>query len=140
MAVGEEATLALQFCSDPPPRELVWEWGSLRLEEGRERGRFAASKRIPEKRKDCYSAELRVSNVARPDERTYFLQVDNGSGTMRLGARLTVSDPVSMVTVLAISISLLVIIVFCCICTMAMRRRHTCCFTEKRELHTDNIR
>ena len=140
VAVGEEAVLQLQFCSDPPPRQLAWEWGSLRLEEGRARGRFSASQRISVKRKDCYRAELTVREVARADERTYFLQVDNGSGTMRLGARLVVSDPVSMVTVLAVSISLLVIIVFCCICTAAMRRRHTCCFTEKRDLHTDNIR
>ena len=140
VAVGEEATLALQFCSDPPPRLLSWEWGSLKLEEARTRGRFSASKIISGARKDCYSAELTVSNVGRHDERTYYLLVDNGSGSMRLGARLTVSDPVSMVTVLAISISLLVIIVFCCICTVAMRRRHTCCFTEKRDIHTDNIR
>ena len=140
VAVGEEAKLSLQFCSDPPPRQLAWHWGSLRLEEGRTRGRFSASQRISATRKDCYRAELSVRDVARPDERTYYLQVDNGSGTMRLGAQLTVSDPVSMVTVLAISISLLVIIVFCCICTVAMRRRHTCCFTEKRDIHTDNIR
>ena len=140
VAVGEEATLQLQFCSDPPPRQLAWEWGSLRLEEGRARGRFRAAQRVSAPRKDCYKAELTVQDVARPDERTYFLQVDNGSGSLRLGAQLTVSDPVSMVTVLAVSISLLVIIVFCCICTAAMRRRHTCCFTEKRDLHTDNIR
>ena len=139
VSVGEEASLALEFCSDPPPRSLSWEWGSLSLQEGRERGRFSALERVRGKRKDCYTAELVVRSVARPDQRTYFLLVDNGSGSMRLGAQLTVSDPVSMVTVLAISISLLVILVFFCICIVAMRRRHTCCFSEKRDI-TDNIR
>ena len=61
VAVGEEAVLQLQFCSDPPPRQLAWEWGSLRLEEGRARGRFSASQRISVKRKDCYRADLSPS-------------------------------------------------------------------------------
>ena len=79
--------------------------------------------------------------MQRPDERSYLLVVDNGSGVLRAAARLAIRDPVSMVTVLALSISLLVIIVICCACTVAMRRRHVCCFGKKQHFHQhDNIR
>lgn len=141
VGLGQDAELLVNFCSDPPPRKLVWEWGSLSLEQGEERGRFTASKAEPGHKKDCFSATLKILGVERPDERTYLLMIDNGSGILRLAVRLSIKDPVSMVTVLAISISVLVIIVFCCICTVAMRRRHSCCFTRKRHFQpTDNIR
>ena len=141
VSLGQEAELEVRFCSDPPPRKMTWEWGSLSLDEGQFRGRFTASKAEAGSKKDCYVSKLSIQGVERPDERTYLLLIDNGSGILRSAVRLSVKDPVSMVTVLAISISVLVIIVFCCICTMAMRKRHACCFRRKQHFHQhDNIR
>lgn len=31
---GDEASLTLIVCADPRPRNVAWEWGSLRLEAG----------------------------------------------------------------------------------------------------------
>lgn len=31
---GETASLSLIVCADPRPRNVAWEWGSLRLEAG----------------------------------------------------------------------------------------------------------
>ena len=139
--LGQDVQLLVNFCSDPPPRRLVWQWGSLSLEGGDQRGRFTASKPEPGHKTDCFSAVLSILGVERPDERTYLLTTDNGSGVLRSAVKLSITDPVSMVTVLAISISLLVIIVFCCICTVAMKRRHSCCFTRKQHFPpADNIR
>ena len=141
VALGQDAMLAVSFCADPPPRSLTWEWGSLSLEDGQFRGRFTSLKTEPNTKKNCYTCRLEIRSVERPDERTYYLLIDNGSGVLRSGVRLSVKDPVSMVTVLAISISVLVIIVFCCICTVAMRRRRSCCFRRKQHFHQhDNIR
>ena len=46
--------VAVSFCSDPPPRRLAWQWGSLSLEEGQFRGRFTALKAEPGHKKVCY--------------------------------------------------------------------------------------
>lgn len=36
---GETAHLSMVVCADPRPRTVSWEWGSLRLEEGKEMGK-----------------------------------------------------------------------------------------------------
>ncbi len=33
-ALHSEAVVKAAFCSDPKPRSLMWQWGSLRLIEG----------------------------------------------------------------------------------------------------------
>ena len=83
VALGDDAVLSVSFCSDPPPRSLIWEWGSLSLEEGQFRGRFSALKAELGARKDCFECKLEIRGVERPDERTYYLVIDNGSGVLR---------------------------------------------------------
>ena len=140
VALGKDAELAVNYCSAPPPLKLTWEWANTSLAEGDFQGRFTSLKSEPGKRKDCYKSRLVIRGILRTDETTYSLVIDNGSGILRSGVRLAVKDPVSMVTVLALSISVLVIIVFCCICTAAMRRRHVCCFRRKEHFQQHDIR
>ena len=49
---------------------------------------------------DCYSSKLLFSPVSEEDERTYYLVAENERGTMREAMRLSVTDPVSMETVI----------------------------------------
>ena len=138
--LGKEAELAVSYCADPPPLRLTWEWGNMSLAEGGFQGRFTSLKSESDKRRDCYRSRLVIRGIQRSDEATYSLVIDNGSGILKSGVKLVVKDPVSMVTVLALSISVLVIIVICCICTAAMRRRHVCCFRRKEHFHQHDIR
>ena len=139
-ALGKEAELAVNYCADPPPLRLTWEWANMSLAEGGFQGRFTSLKSEPDRRRDCYRSRLVIRGIQRSDEATYSLVIDNGSGILRSSVKLAVKDPVSMVTVLALSISVLVIIVICCICTAAMRRRHVCCFRRKEHFHQHDIR
>lgn len=39
---GEDALIQVMFCSDPRPLRTTWEWGSLQLEAGNDKGRYVA--------------------------------------------------------------------------------------------------
>lgn len=39
---GETAHLTMIVCADPRPRVVAWEWGSIRLEEGNEMGKWVS--------------------------------------------------------------------------------------------------
>ena len=42
-ATEEDATLKVVYCADPRPRNVYWEWGSVRLGEGMQITRFWSS-------------------------------------------------------------------------------------------------
>jgi len=138
--LGQEAVLSVSFCSDPPPRKLRWEWGSLKLGKGQSRGRFSVPELDPEKKKDCYSSKLQIENAASQDERTYYLVAENDRGVLRSGVRLSVRDPISMVTVIGIAISGLLLIVLLLLLLVFARRSRRCCFKDKKHYEPHDIR
>ena len=138
--LGQEAVLTVAFCSDPPPRKLRWEWGSLKLDQGQTRGRFSVADLDPIKRKDCYSSKLQIDNAGSRDERTYYLVAENDRGVLRSGVHLSVRDPVSMITVIGVAISGLILIVIVLLLLVFARRSRRCCFQGKGDFEPHDIR
>jgi len=138
--LGQEAVLSVAFCSDPPPRKLRWEWGSLKLDQGQSRGRFSVPELDPDKKKDCYSSKLHIDKAGSQDERTYYLVAENDRGVLRSGVRLTVRDPISMATVIGIAISGLLLIVLILLLIVFARRSRRCCFNDKGDYEPHDIR
>lgn len=126
-----KADIKVTFCSDPRPRKVVWEWGSLRLLEGESRGRFKAQQVVPDERKDCYSATLNIIDVLTSDTRFYYLTMANDRGESKYAVNVRVSDPVAMSTVIGVAaaaILLVILLVFCLAYTFKSRKA---CFKHK---------
>ena len=111
-AMHSDAEILVTFCSDPKPRSLIWQWGSVRLIEGKarlkinkfilyvmsyfegqSRGRFAASEILADpQRKDCYQATLTITDVITSDSRTYFVTISNDRGETNFDVNVRVSN------------------------------------------------
>ena len=118
----ESADLKVVFCADPPPRRVRWEWGSMALEQGRQRGRISVSELEPADRKDCYTSQISFNPVSAEDSRTYYLVAENERGELRSGVKLSVTDPVSMATVIGIAVSCLFLVSFLLICIVCSQK------------------
>ena len=118
----ESADLEVVFCADPPPSRVRWEWGSMALEQGKKRGRISVSELEPGSRKDCYSSKISFNPVNSEDARTYYLVAENERGELRNGVKLSVTDPISMATVIGIAVSCLVLIVFLLVCLVCSQK------------------
>ena len=136
----DRADLEVTFCSDPPPTKVRWEWGSLALEQGKSRGRLSVSDLKPVERKDCYASRLSFDPVTTDDARTYYLVAENDRGELRNGVKLSVTDPISMVTVIAIAVSCLVLITFSLVCMVCSQKYRRCCFSDKGHFEPQDIR
>jgi len=127
-----KAQVKTSFCSDPKPRSLKWQWGSLLLLEGEEQGRFKASDIISDpNRKDCYLATLTIADMISSDSRLYFVTIANDRGETRYGINVRAVDPIPMVAlvgVIATALSLILFIVFCVTYTFKAKK---CCFKHK---------
>ena len=67
---GEAARLVVEFCADPPPRQLVWQWGSLTLSRDSSRGRFRAGPLERMGPPHCYLTWLQIRGVSGSDQVT----------------------------------------------------------------------
>ncbi|ROT65912.1 hypothetical protein C7M84_016110 [Penaeus vannamei] len=88
---GEDALIQVMFCSDPRPLRTTWEWGSLQLEAGNDKGRYVAENLAQDTRQDCYAARLRVQHADVADARDYILNVENDKGKDRYAVGLKVN-------------------------------------------------
>ncbi|XP_069682757.1 irregular chiasm C-roughest protein isoform X1 [Periplaneta americana] len=140
VARGQDALLRLVVCADPRPRRAAWEWGSLQLEAGEDRGRYKAEDLVQQdEREDCYEARLHVREVDPADSRNYYLAVENDRGTDRHAVHLAVREPVSMATLLSLAAgSLLLLLILVCFTVYAMRREK-CCFARRGDFRPSDL-
>ena len=131
-AMHSDASILVTFCSDPKPRSLVWQWGSLRLIQGQTRGRFKASEVLPDPdRKDCYQATLSITDVISSDSRTYFVTIGNDRGETRYDVNVRAVDPVPMVALVGVIATALTLVLFIIFCVAYTFKSKKCCFKHK---------
>ncbi|XP_047472068.1 irregular chiasm C-roughest protein-like isoform X3 [Penaeus chinensis] len=128
---GEDALIQVMFCSDPRPLRTTWEWGSLQLEAGNDKGRYVAENLAQQDtREDCYAARLRVQHADVADARDYILNVENDKGKDRYAVGLRVNEPVSMSTVIGIVIACLVVLVIVTLFVLYAFKTEKWCFSR----------
>ena len=94
---GEDATLEVTFCADPPPKQ-AWHLGSLDnsagsniiLAAGTGHGRFIAETARKADREDCYISSLRINGAHPTDSHVYQLKLANNHGSDTHTIHLTV--------------------------------------------------
>ncbi|XP_047472072.1 irregular chiasm C-roughest protein-like isoform X7 [Penaeus chinensis] len=144
---GEDALIQVMFCSDPRPLRTTWEWGSLQLEAGNDKGRYVAENLAQQDtREDCYAARLRVQHADVADARDYILNVENDKGKDRYAVGLRVNghvdkpplqrvppsaEPVSMSTVIGIVIACLVVLVIVTLFVLYAFKTEKWCFSQR---------
>lgn len=128
---GEDALIQVMFCSDPRPLRTTWEWGSLQLEAGNDKGRYVAENLAQDTRQDCYAARLRVQHADVADARDYILNVENDKGKDRYAVGLKVNEPVSMSTVIGIVIACLVVLVIVTLFVLYAFKTEKWCFSQR---------
>ncbi|XP_046443757.1 kin of IRRE-like protein 1 isoform X2 [Daphnia pulex] len=85
----------------------------------------------PGKRDECYETRLRIQRVEMNDARHYYLTVENDKGSDTFYVTLTVKEPVSMATVIAVVIACLFLIIVVTLCLLYAYRSERCCFDRK---------
>ncbi|KAL3285009.1 hypothetical protein HHI36_019138 [Cryptolaemus montrouzieri] len=128
---GETAELSMVVCADPRPRVVAWEWGSLRLEAGSERGRFKVDDISQEQREDCYQTTLHIRDASASDSRAYYLAVENDRGTDRHAVQLHVNEPLQMSTLVSLAGGLLLAFLLAICIFIYVIRTEKCCFSRK---------
>ncbi|KAF5289667.1 hypothetical protein FQR65_LT11784 [Abscondita terminalis] len=128
---GENANLRVVVCADPRPRVMAWEWGSVRMEAGSEKGRFKVDDVTEEDREDCYSAALHILNAESVDSRAYYLAVENDKGKDKHAVLLHVNEPMQLKTLLSLAGgALAAFLLLICACIYAIKTEK-CCFSRK---------
>ncbi|KAI4477413.1 hypothetical protein M0804_012799 [Polistes exclamans] len=91
---GSSARLEIRLCSNPKPRLVVWEWGSIRLYAGDVlESRYRALDLEPLASADCYVAILELTSTIKEDQRLYTVIVENDRGSDRRTLMLRVDEP-----------------------------------------------
>uniref|UniRef100_T1IW79 Ig-like domain-containing protein n=1 Tax=Strigamia maritima TaxID=126957 RepID=T1IW79_STRMM len=128
---GEDAILEVPFCSDPPPKLIIWEWGEgLKLQVGEGRGKYIAEQLSSSSLQptDCYDARLVVQKADMGDARSYLLTVENERGRDSTVVSLAISEPVSMSTVIGLVIGCLIVLVIVVLIILYAFRAEKWCF------------
>ncbi|XP_025835000.1 peroxidasin isoform X1 [Agrilus planipennis] len=136
---GDTANISLIICSDPRPKFVAWEWGSLQLEAGSQIGKYKADELIQDLREDCYISVLHIQDADATDSRAYHLMAENDRGKDRHTVKLFVNEPFRINTVLifacGITTALLLLI---CVCLYTLRTEN-CCPTKKNNYKENNL-
>ncbi|XP_046443762.1 kin of IRRE-like protein 1 isoform X6 [Daphnia pulex] len=128
---GDDAVIRAVFCADPRPIRVSWRWAAFQMEAGSGSGRFVAEALHKGKRDECYETRLRIQRVEMNDARHYYLTVENDKGSDTFYVTLTVKEPVSMATVIAVVIACLFLIIVVTLCLLYAYRSERCCFDRK---------
>ncbi|TRY72567.1 hypothetical protein TCAL_06515 [Tigriopus californicus] len=134
---GEDATLEVLFCADPPPKQ-AWHLGDLSLGSstngnsdiilaaGTGHGRFIAESARKADREDCYVSVLRINGAHPMDSHTYQLKLSNSHGSDVHTIHLVVRDHVSQESLIAVIVgailTFLLLILICIYCCKSSRR------------------
>ncbi|TRY72566.1 hypothetical protein TCAL_06514 [Tigriopus californicus] len=133
---GEDATLEVLFCADPPPKQ-AWHLGDLGsgsgsniiLAAGTGHGRFIAESARKSDREDCYISVLRINGAHPTDSHTYQLKLSNNHGNDSHIIHLIVRDHVSQESLIAVIVgATLTILLFLLICIYCCKSgKNACC-------------
>ena len=95
---GEDASLSVEFCANPPPKQS-WNIGpvasdgnSIELSSRTRHGRFVVDNLLETDVRDCYIASLRILGVHPSDSRSYPLHLTNDHGRDEFAVKLVVID------------------------------------------------
>ena len=95
---GEDATISVEFCANPKPKQ-TWDIGPVsadgtRIELGSRtrHGRFVVDILQQTESRDCYIASLRILGVHPSDQRSYKLELINDHGKDEFSIELVVID------------------------------------------------
>ena len=110
--IGQDVRIEGQFCSDPPPLWNTWEWDGVVLPAGSQMGgHFKAEQVAHPSRDDCYISRLVIRRLEMKDARNYVTSVENREGKVTVTTLLRITDPVSMASVIAVVLTILIIFV-----------------------------
>ncbi|GAB6027405.1 hypothetical protein CHUAL_001676 [Chamberlinius hualienensis] len=138
---GVDAVIHITFCSKPPPLNVSWSWGSVRLTACEGTGGKYVAKCFTEMAdvKGCYQSELIIQKVEPPDSRRYSFSMENAMGLTNHPIFLYVEEPISMLTVIGIVIASLVLLVVAILFVLYAFRMEKWCFSKKDTLPGKDI-
>jgi len=139
---GRDVRIEGHFCSDPMPVLNTWQWDGVVLPAGSEiDGRYKAELEPHPHMADCYISRLIVRRLEMRDGRTYTLNVENKHGRDTVPMMLNIQDPVSMASVIAVVLAILIIFLFVVISLLIAYKKQKLCFkdSESEELKEKEV-
>jgi len=128
---GHDVRLEAEFCSDPLPLTNTWQWGGTVLPAGSELdSKYKAELLTHPHMENCYISRLTVRGVGLRDSRPYTLLVENKHGRDTVPVLLNIRDPVSMTSVIAVVIALLVIFLVLVVSLLIAYKKQKLCFQD----------
>jgi len=128
---GHDVRLEAEFCSDPLPLKNTWEWGGTVLPAGSELdSKYKAELEEHPHRDKCYISRLTVRGVGQGDSRSYTLIVENKHGKDTVPVLLNIKEPVSMTSVIAVVIGLLLVFLILVISLLIAYKKQKFCFQD----------
>ncbi|XP_013787845.2 carcinoembryonic antigen-related cell adhesion molecule 5-like isoform X2 [Limulus polyphemus] len=135
---NEDATISVEFCSDPKPDRVFWEWGSLKLDTGSELARYSAEEYMEIRdRDDCYEARLIIRNVEGSDSRKYTIHIVNFKGEEDYGVTLKVREPVSVSMVIGVAVGCIIVLVVLIVVGLFVLKKHKYLFRRSNGFNPD---
>ena len=138
---GEDATIGVEFCANPKPKQ-TWDIGPVaadgtRIELGSRtrHGRFVVDHLQQTENRDCYLATLRILGVHPSDSRSYPLQLINDHGKDEFSIRLVVIDTtVSQEIFIAIVVGGTITILIFSLLIIYLVKADKCCRTVEKKI------
>jgi len=128
---GRDVRLEAEFCSSPLPLKNTWEWGGTVLPAGSELdSKYKAELVEHPHMANCYISRLTVRGVGLRDSRPYTLMVENKHGRDTVPVLLSIKDPVSMTSVIAVVIALLIVFLVLVISLLIAYKKQKLCFQD----------
>ena len=143
---GEDATIAVEFCANPKPKQ-TWNIGpvgsegnTVELNSRTRHGRFVVDHLAPAQVADCYVASLRILGVHPADSRQYPLQLINEHGLDEFSVKLVVIDTaVSQEIFIAIVVGGILTILLFSLIIIYLVKADKCCSKENKPREADKV-
>ena len=138
---GEDATIAVEFCANPKPKQS-WDIGPVAADGNRielssrtRHGRFVVDHLIGTETRDCYQASLRILGVHPSDARSYPLALINDHGKDEFSVKLVVIDTaVSQEIFIAIVVGGTITILIFSLLIIYLVKADKCCRSEEKKI------
>lgn len=142
---GEDATIAVEFCANPKPKQswnigpVATDGNTIELSSRTRHGRFVVDHLIDTGIRDCYVASLRILGVHPSDARSYPLFLTNDHGRDEFSVKLVVIDTaVSQEIFIAIVVGgTLTILIFSLLIIYLVKADKCCRSTVDKKSETD---
>ena len=138
---GEDATIAVEFCANPKPKQS-WDIGPVAADGNRielssrtRHGRFVVDHLIGTEIRDCYQASLRILVVHPSAARSYPLALINDHGRDEFSVKLVVIDTaVSQEIFIAIVVGGTITILIFSLLIIYLVKADKCCRSEEKKI------